>query len=252
MKDKPTPVAYPTTPEEDYKWGFDVYKPESTPVAWIHDWDSNQAGFGVTPERIAKVLAFDIGTDLNQITADDICATASTKVKGMYCGVWYNVAKEIGFDKAIGISTRMAHEDGINKWKTLQKYFGSPVPLDKIAWYQDITHTLTGPTMKPYSWTDGRKAVCCRAECAMRPPKGLEECARICRACDSAMMEGYMTAEPTLLALRAPDLGDDASGPRCMQMWTYDKSFVEQMPADLKKVIMPNTEKMLRERGVKL
>ena len=252
MKNKPTPVAYPTTKEEEYKWGFDVYKPEGMPVAWIHDWTTTQAGWGVTPERLAKVLQFDIGTDLSQITADDIAASASTKLGGTFCAVWLKVAKKIGFSEAIEMATDMAHEDGVNKWKTLQKYFGSPLPLDKIIWYQDITHTLSGPTMKPYSWTDGKKAVCCRTACTMRPPKGLEEAARVCRACDTAMMEGYMAAEPKLLALRAPDLGDDGKGPRCMQMWTYDKTIVEKMPADLKQVIMESTKKILKERGVRL
>ena len=82
--------------------------------------------------------------------------------------------------------------------------------------------------------------------------EGLEQVAKICRACDTAMMEGYMATEPKLLALRAPDLGDDATGPRCMQMWTYDKTVIEKMPTDLKQVIMDSTKKILKERGVKL
>ena len=83
----------------------------------------------------------------------------------------------------------------------------------------------------------------------MRPPKGMEEAARICRACDTAMMEGYMAAEPTLLAVRAPDLGDDASGPRCMQMWTYDKGVIENMPDSLKNTLTDSTKKYLMDRG---
>jgi len=252
MKNKPTPVSYPTTKEEEYKWGFDVYKPEGMPIAWIHDWSSHQSGWGVSPERLAKVLSFDIGTDLAQITADDITASASKKLGGTFCAVWYKVAQNIGFDKAVEMAEEMAFEDGKHKWENLQSYFGKPLALDKIIWYQDITHTLSGPTMRPYSWTDGKKAVCCREECTMRPPKGLEGAARICRACDTAMMEGYMAAEPALLAVRAPDLGDDASGPRCMQMWTYDKSVIETIPEHLKKTLTDSTKKYLKDRGVSI
>ena len=43
MKEKMTPLAYPTTKEEENRWGFDVYKPESTPMAWVLDWKSASA-----------------------------------------------------------------------------------------------------------------------------------------------------------------------------------------------------------------
>lgn len=35
MKSKPTPIPYPTTKEEEYKWGFDIHKPEGTPMARV-------------------------------------------------------------------------------------------------------------------------------------------------------------------------------------------------------------------------
>ena len=56
---------------------------------------------------------------------------------------------------------------------------------------------IGGPTMKPYSWFDDKKAVCCRTECALRPAKGQEELARWCRIGCNAATDGYMKASPT-------------------------------------------------------
>ncbi|MBM3254380.1 MAG: hypothetical protein FJZ16_09020 [Candidatus Omnitrophica bacterium] len=63
---------------------------------------------------------------------------------------------------------------------------------------------------------------------------------------------GYMDVEPDLLVIRSPDLGPEAKGPRCMQMWTYDKSVVEKLPKKVKDGISPAMKERIRQKGVKI
>jgi hypothetical protein len=63
---------------------------------------------------------------------------------------------------------------------------------------------------------------------------------------------GYMDVEPDLLVIRSPSLGPEAKGPRCMQMWTYDKSVVENLPKKVKDEISPAMKERIRQKGVKI
>ena len=54
-------------------------------------------------------------------------------------------------------------------WTSTQSQHGAPVPLDKIALYQDLAHTLYGPNMQPNTWFDDEKVVCSRTDCTFGP-----------------------------------------------------------------------------------
>lgn len=252
MKTELSPIPYPTTKAEEYKWGFDIYRPEGVPMAWIMDWTSAGAGYGVSSQRTMEVLRFKVGVDLSQISVDEMAAALSMRLKLQWHGFWKTLEDKFGAAKAVEVGREMSHPNGRTMWKRIQNNFGTPVPLDKIIWYQDVTHLLSGPTMRAYSWCDERKSVCTRVECAMRPPKGMEECARYCRVCDDASIEGYMAVDPDLFCVRVPDLGDRAEEPRCVHMWTYDKKVVESLPDVLKERIPETTRKVLNGKGVRL
>ncbi len=252
MKKQLTPIAYPTTPEEDFRWGFDVYKPVSTPKAWVLDWDSASAGFGISEERVQDVIQFKTGEDLSQLTVDDVFA-GHTQMFKIHWHTQFKAAEKVaGKEVARKIAFEVGDPLGARGWEFLQKSFGKPVPLDKIVWYQDIAHMLYGPDTHAYSWCDEEKSICCRTRCLFRPPKGMEHSACYCRIFDTAYIEAYMKVEPDLLCLRVPDLSDDSSGPRCIHMWTYTKSVVENLPDNLKVLIPETSIKILEDKGCKL
>lgn len=253
MKDRLTPVPYPTSSEEEYKWGFDVYKPDRTPMAWLIDWSSPSSGWGISPQQVMEILQFkvDLGF-LSGISVDEHIATLSSRLGQMFHGFLKALHDELGIEKTVQIARNMAYPGGEAKWRCIQATFGSPVPLDKIAWYQDLDHLITGPPGRPYAWCDNRKTVVTRLECTERPPQGMEEWARYCRVCDDAFCEGYMVAEPDLLVIRVPDIGDLAEEQRCIHMFTYDREVVETLPDDLKNRIPETTKKVLEAKGIRL
>jgi len=252
MKEKMTPVAYPTTKEEEIRWGFDVFKPKGLPMCWITDWKGASAGFGLSPERVAEVVEFRTGEDLSQLSVDDVFAGHTQMFKMHWHTLLNGVETMCGGDMPQKVARELGYPLGARGWKLLQERFGSPVPLEKIVWYQDFAHLLYGPDTHGYSWCDKEKSVCCRTRCLFRPPKGMESCARNCRTFDNAYIEAYMEVEPDLLCVRVPDLGDDSSGERCVHLWTYDKALVEELPIELKEVIPDSTKQVLRGKGVQV
>jgi len=139
---------------------------------------------------------------------------------------------------------------GESYWKLVRKKFGSPVPVDRIIWYQDIAHMFFGPDTHAYSWCDEAKAVCARQRCLFRPMLGMQSCAKFCRVFDDAIVEAYMEIEPDLICMRTPDLGDDGTGERCVHMWTYEKEVVEKLDDKYKVLIPDSTKKVLEKKGV--
>jgi len=252
MKEKLSPVAYPTTKEEAFKWGFDVYQPKSTPMAWILDWKSASAGFGVSPERRAEVVEFRTGEDLSRLTVDDVIAGHSF----MFKIHWHSLFKSIDKLSDQALAAKVARDIGYNLgkrgWELLQLKFGKPVPLEKIVWYQDCAHLLYGPDTHAYSWCDNEKSVCSRQGCLFRPPESMCESALYCRTFDNAYIEAYMDVEPDLYCVRVPDLGNDSSGKRCVHMWTYNKKVIENMSDELKSNIADTTVEVLKKKGVNL
>ena len=249
MKKQITPVAYPTSKEEEFRWGFDVYKPVGIPRAWIIDWDSASAGFGVPEQRVEDVIKFKTGEDLSSLTVDDVFA-GHTQMFKIHWHTQFLAAKKVaGEEVAKKIAFEVGDPLGARGWQFLQERFGKPVPLDKIVWYQDIAHMLYGPDTHAYSWCDEEKSICCRTRCLFHPPKGMEGSAIYCRIFDTAYIEAYMMVEPDLLCIRVPDLKDDSSGPRCIHMWTYNKAVINNLPANLKALIPDTSKKLLREKG---
>ena len=249
MKNRPTPVAYPTTPEEEYRWGFDIHKPDGTPMAWIIDWTA-MPGWQTSHERTMQLLKMAVPEDLSLLTVDDLIAVLGARRQGTVYADLVTLQEVVGKEKAMEVYTRTANPFGQDKWKAIQANFGSPLPLDKIIWYQDITHLFYGPGMKTQSWCDDRKAVCSRIECATAPLPGMEHMSEYCRAACTSATEGYMAAEPGLLVVRVP--GEKPDDKRCVHVWTYDRGVIEEMPDELKARIPESTRKVLIQRGVRL
>ena len=252
MKKFPTPIAYPTTKQEEERWGFDVWKPKGVPLAWVIDWNSASVGYGVSPERLKEVREFRVGEDLNTLCGDDIFAACSDKMDRLWNNSVRQHEKMHGESKTIEFVRAVGRRYGPDVWKFLRERWGSPVPLDKFAWYQDFIHMQYGPATKAYSWFDEEKIVCTRRECRLRPPKGMESNGKYCQVCCDAVNETYMENEPTLLFLLGPDLGADCTGPRCIHMWTYNKTLIENMPDVVKPYVRETVKKMLRDRGAQI
>ena len=251
MKGKLSPVAYPTTEEQEFLWGFDVFKPEGTPMAWMLDWTSAYPGYTITDERLREVMEFRI-KDLTQLTMDDVFAGHAGMFKLHWHTMYKAIEEKFGVEAALEIAKGIGYPLGKRAWSFLQQTFGQPVPLDKVIWYQEYAHFLYGPDTHAYSWTDGKKSVACRANCLFRPTKDFCTNAKYCRYFDDNYNIGYMDVEPDLLVIRAPDLGPEATGPRCMQMWTYDNSVIENLPDKVKDGISPAMKERIRQKGVKI
>lgn len=250
MKKQPTAIPYPATKEEEERWGFDIHKPKGRPMAWVLDWDSAGAGYGLSPERIEEVRQFKINEDLSTLTVDDLSAITSNIPKYEFHTMARLYEQKYGTERTMEL-VRLPNQ-GAGRWTDIQKRTGTPVPLDKIAWFQDAIHSQYGPSVKAYTWFDEEKVVCARASCRHWPPKGMEAGAKFCRAFDNASVEGYMRVEPLLFCFRAPDLGDDGTGSRCVHVWTYNKAVVDSLPDNLKRVIPESTRQVLRSKGAKV
>jgi len=250
MKKFPTPVAYPTTKQEEDRWGFDIWKPKGTPMAWILDWDSANTGYGVSPERLKGIREFRVSEDLSALYSGDVFAACSDKMNRLWNNSVRIHEKMHGESKTMEFVRAVGSLYGPDVWKFLREKWGSPVPLDKLAWYQDFVHMQYGPATKAYTWFDEEKVVCVRKECRLRPPKGMESNGRYCQAHCDAIMETYMENEPTLFAMIGPDLGADSMGPRCMHTWTYNKTLVDNLPKIIRPHVRETVKKVLRDRGV--
>ena len=250
MKRKLTPIPYPATQEEEYKWGFDVYRPEGTPMAWIMDWTSAGPGWGVSLQEAIEVCQFKAELDLSQLSVDDLVAALSVRHKMAWHGFVKALQDRLGPEETIAIIRQMGFPAGERNWKGIQEQLGTQPPVDKIALYEDFTHLLSGPCAHPYAWCDGRKTVVTRTECNLKPPPGMEECAKYCRVCDDAAIEGGMNVVPGLLIVRVPDLGDMAEEPRCVHLFTYEKEVIERLSDDLKVRIPDSTREVLKGKGV--
>ena len=124
------------------------------------------------------------------------------------------------------------------------------LPLDKIALYQDLAHTLYGPNMQPNTWFDDEKVVCSRTDCTFGPIAQKREMAAYCRSLCGGMTDGYMQCEPTLLTARLVDIGDEGQSTRCVHLWTYIPEVFDRLSRDCRANIPRTTQEALRERGV--
>ena len=251
MKTVPTPVPFPTTKKEEEKWGFDIWKPKGAPLAWVLDWESVEAGSGVKAERLDEIREFRVDNDLSELCSDDLFATCSDKMRHL----WNNTArmheKMHGESSTTEFVRAIGSLYGPNVWRFLRQKWGSPVPLDGLAWYQDYVHMQYGPSSKPYTWFDEEKVVCARLECRLRPPKGLESNVKYCLAYDDAVMEVYMENEPTLFCLMGPHMDERGQG-RCVHIWTYNMALIDNLPGAVRPCVRETVKKVLRSRGAKI
>jgi hypothetical protein len=251
MKNVPTPVPYPTTKEEAEKWGFDIWEPKGTPLAWVLDWESAEAGSGVQADRLTEIREFRVEDDLSQLTIDDLGATCSDKMRHLWNNSVRVHEKMHGEPSTIEYVQAVGSLYGPNVWRFLKQKWGSPVPLRGLAWYQDFVHMQYGPSSKPYTWFDEEKVVCTRLHCRLRPPKGLESNVKYCLAYDDAVLETYMENEPTLFSFMGPHMDEKAQG-RCVHIWTYDKSIVDNMPDTVRPFLRETVKKVLRDKGANI
>lgn len=254
MKFSPSPVAYPTDGENAERWGFDIFKPVGIPRAWIQDWSSAFAGFGMPMETIMDLVEVvsRIGTDLSKLTVDEMFAAFCLMYRLDFHDLFKIMDKTLGREKAGEIVKELGLVRGTLGWMNSQGQYGAPLSLDKIALYQDFAHLLYGPNMQAYSWFDDEKVVNSRKSCSFSPPRGLEDRVIYCREWCGSMIEGYMRVEPTLLCARVMDIGEDGSGERCVIIWTYDPEVMKKLPEELVGNIPENMMRVLKERVVGL
>jgi hypothetical protein len=258
MKSYLTPIVYPTSKEEEFKWGFDVFKPQGTPMAWVIDWESGSAGYGLPWERVKEVAQFKVSEDLSKLTVDEIFAAHTYMFKLQWHSIFKTIENRYGVKEARQIARDLGYPMGKRGWTLLMERFGSPVPLDKAAWYQDIAHLLYGPDTHAYSWTDGEKSVCARTRCLFHQPEEMESNSVYPRSFCDAYIEAYMDVEPGLFCVRSPhycldpDVQGEDDGKRCVHIWTYEKSIIDAMPEKWKAAIPPTTKEVLRKKGAKV
>lgn len=247
MKTHATPLMYPTSKEEEDRWGFDVFKPKGQPMAWIIDWESVGPGFGLPDDRVMEVVQFKVDQNLAALTADDLAAAVGYMGKFLYHIQYKNQESLFGEEAALKVAHGLGTDMGLRGWKLMEERYGRPVPLDKIAWYQDIVHMFYGPDCQAYAWFDSEKTICARYRCFFSPPKGMEHQAKYCRRQDDGYTEGYMRVDPKLYAVRAISIGDNCCTTRCVHVWTYRKEVIDRLPDDIKATISETTKKLLRE-----
>jgi hypothetical protein len=252
MKSSPSPVAYPTDAENAERWGFDIFEPVGTPRAWIQDWSSALSGFGMPMESIVDLtgVAAKAGTDLSKLSVDDMFAAFCFMYRMDFHDLFKIMERTLGKEKTREILHELGLGRGAMGWLSSQGQYGAPLPLDKIALYQDFAHMLFGPNMQAYSWYDDEKVVNSRKSCSFSPPRGIEDRVIYCRDWCGGMTEGYMQVEPTLLCARVMDIGEDGSSERCVLVWTYDPKVMEKVPAELVDNIPENMMNILKDRGV--
>jgi len=252
MKSQPSPVAYPTTDEHARLWGFDVLEPVGTAMAWIQDWTSAHPGWNRPMRGMRDVgeLLGSVGSDLSRLDVDDVMAALCMMYRKDIFGLVEEIENEAGRDSALKIVRAYGIRAGSLGWTATQGQHGRPVPLEKIALYQDLAHTLYGPCMQPYTWFDDEKVVCSRTDCTFGPPSERRELAVYCRSLCGGMTDGYMACEPTLLTARLMDIGDAGGSTRCVHLWTYCPEVFARLPEDCVATIPETTREVLRRRGV--
>ncbi len=253
MKNKPSPIPWPTTGEEAELWGFDILEPVGIPMAWVHDWKDVMPGFDRPMQSPMDLVALLDGMqgDLSRLEAGDLLSALCF----FYRADTFELLE--GFEQAVGQETVMEvlRERGIKAgsrgWISSQGLYGKPLPLDKIALYQDTVHMLYGPNMQPNTWFDDEKVVCSRRDCTFSPPSDAREKAALCRALCGGMTDAYMQCEPDLLTARLVDIGEEGKTTRCVHLWTYAPEVFDKLPEDCRANIPETTRSILGQRGVK-
>ena len=195
-------------------------------------------------------LLGSMGSDLSKLRADDVMAALCVMYRKDVFGLFEEIETEVDRETAMKIARSYGVKAGSLGWMNTQGQHGTPVPLDKIALYQDLAHTLYGPNMQPNTWFDDEKVVCSRTDCSFAPNAEKREMAAYCRALCGGMTDGYMQCEPTLLTARLVDIGDGGETTRCAHLWTYTPEVFEGLSGNCRANIPETTRRVLGERGV--
>ena len=252
MKNKASPITFPTTDEDADLWGFDILEPVGTPMAWVHDWKNVMPGFR-NPMQGPMGLAALLGgmeADLSKLEAGDLLAALCFFYRADTFELLADFEKAVGRETVMKVLRERGIKAGSRGWMGSQHLYGNPLPLDKSALYQDTVHMLFGPNMQPNTWFDEDKVVCSRTDCTFSPPSDAREKAVLCRTLCGGMTDAYMQCEPDLLTARLVDVGEEGKTTRCVHLWTYKPEVFDKLPEDCRANIPETTRKVLAERGV--
>ena len=102
MKNRPSPIAYPTTDEHARLWGFDIVEPVGTPMAWIHDWTSAYAGWNQPMKGMMDLgeLLGSMGSDLSRLNVDDVMAAFCLMYRKDIFGLIEEIESEVDREMA--------------------------------------------------------------------------------------------------------------------------------------------------------
>lgn len=253
MKNKPSPVAFPTNEEVAKLWGFDILEPVGTPMAWVHDWKEVMPGFDRPMKDGMGILSLVEGmkADLTHLEGGDLLAALCFFYRADTFELLAEFEQAVGRETVVQVLRERGIKAGSRGWMSSQHLYGKPLPLDKIALYQDTIHMLFGPNMQPNTWFDDEKVVCARTDCTFSPPSDMREKAILCRTLCGGMTDAYMRCEPDLLTARLVDIGEEGKTTRCLHLWTYTPEVFDKLPEDCRENIPKTTRKILGERGVK-
>ena len=256
MKYRPSPVAYPTTDEDALLWGFDILKPVGMPKAWIHDWSSVGSGFANPLNKISDLIGVlttnTANVDLTDFSPDDLASILSFFYKQDMFELYELLAKNFGLEKTLEVLREFGSMKGKIGWSSIGMQWGKPVPLDKIAFFQDYAHSMMGPNMQANTWFDDVKAVGSRTDCTFGPPADKRNKSVYCTNYCGGMTDAYMSVDPTLLTARLINVGDKRWKGRCLHLWTYEPTVFNDIPQEFIDNIPDSTKKILRERNVKI
>jgi hypothetical protein len=256
MKYRPSPIAYPTTEEDEILWGFDILKPVGIPKAWIHDWSSAGVGFGKPLKEVADLIELlrsrVSNADLTEFSPDDTASLLSFFYKQDFHELYELMEEDVGLEKTLGILQKFGSSRGKRGWMATQMQWGTPVPLDKIAFFQDYAHYMHGPNMQPNTWFDDVKVVCSRTDCSLGPPTNMRKNAVLCAHMCGGMTDSYMEVDPTLLTAMLVDVGNEKWESRCVHIWTYESTVFNDISQEFIDNIPDSTKKILRERNVQI
>jgi hypothetical protein len=198
---------------------------------------------------LAELLG-DMDSDLSRLKVDDVMAALCLMYRKDLFGLFEEIEAETDRETALRIARSYGIKAGSLGWMSTQGQHGQPVPLDKTALYQDLAHTLYGPSMQPNTWFDDEKVACSRTDCTFGPLAEKRGLAVYCRSLCGGMTDGYMQCEPTLLTARLVDIGEKGRTGRCVHLWTYRPEVFDRLPQECRVNLPETTREALRQRGV--
>ena len=118
MKNRQSPIAYPTTGENARLWGFDIIEPVGTPMAWVHDWTSAQAGWNRPMQGMMDLgeLLGSMGSDLSTLKVDDVMAAFCLMYRKDIFGLIEEIETAVDRETAMKIARSYGIKAGSLGW----------------------------------------------------------------------------------------------------------------------------------------